>query len=109
MTPNKTELAINRTNHRQKILSTLADPDSRSILSLISKRPMTAAELTETMEVPLSTTYRKINRLLDTPLVDAEYRLESDGKPPRQYLCKINHVRIQLPQRNDRSLKISVS
>lgn len=99
---------IDRVNRQQNVLQALADPTSRTILRLISAQTMTAAEVIETIELPTSTGYRKLNQLLETQLVEAEYRLSSDGKHPRQFQCKVSRVCIQLPT-NDRPLAVRLS
>lgn len=93
---------------RSEVLEVFADPLNRAILRRISDRPMTAAELTETTGTPHSTMYRKLDQLIDTPLVEATYRLKRDGKHPRQYRCLFDAVQIQWVDRNEQMLSIDM-
>ena len=59
----------------QAVFEALADPDCRMIVGT-AVDPMTANELAEACEIPLSTTYRKIDRLTATPLLEERTRLD---------------------------------
>lgn len=109
MTRDEATRSIGRSDSRQDVLNVLADPTSRAILQLISEQTLTATEVAEKMDVPPSTVYRKLDQLIDTPLVEATYRLKSDGKHPRQYQCTVDRVRIQMADMNDGMLQVYVS
>jgi len=51
----------------QDVLDALDDPDCRTIVSVLEES-MTASEIAEESDIPLSTTYRKIERLTEAAL-----------------------------------------
>lgn len=52
-----------------EILSILADEYSRKILSILAKNELNAQEISNRLEIPMSTTYRKIKNLENLTLV----------------------------------------
>lgn len=52
-----------------EILSVLADEYSRKILSILAKNELNAQEISNRLEIPMSTTYRKIKNLENLTLV----------------------------------------
>lgn len=94
---------------RQDVLQVLADPTCRAILQVLAGQARTAGELADTLEVPLSTVYRKLDELITTPLVETTLRLRSDGHHSREYRCSFDRVSVQVAPRNDRSLRVQVS
>lgn len=52
-----------------EILSVLADEYSRKILSILAKNELNAQEISDKLEIPTSTTYRKIKNLENIGLV----------------------------------------
>lgn len=101
-----TELKIttHEGSHQEPVLEALADPTSRRILDAMSDQPMTASEVADNGEIPLSTVYRKLNRLADTSLVSSNYRFSSDGKHPRQYQCAVDRIHIHLANGDDETV-----
>ena len=52
-----------------EILAVLADEYSRKILSILTKNELNAQEISDKLEIPTSTTYRKIKNLENIGLV----------------------------------------
>ena len=52
-----------------EILSVLADEYSRKILSILAKNELNAQDISNRLEIPMSTTYRKIKNLENLTLV----------------------------------------
>ena len=52
-----------------EILSILGDEYSRKILSILSKNELNAQNISNVMEIPISTTYRKIKNLENLQLI----------------------------------------
>lgn len=77
---------------RGALLDALGDRRLRSILRVTADQAMTAAELSERLDIPLSTVYRKLDTLVETPLLERDYRLAADGKHPAQYRCPVQWV-----------------
>jgi hypothetical protein len=63
----------------------LADPDCRAILRA-ADTAMTTNELAETCDIALSTAYRKVERLSDTPLLVEGVRFDPDGDHAAEYV-----------------------
>ncbi|WP_152041118.1 ArsR/SmtB family transcription factor [Salinigranum salinum] len=81
---------------RSELLRALSDSKSRSILQATVSRPSTAAELSEELDLPLSTVYRKLDRLLEASLLQETHRLSSSGRHPCQYRCTLDWVHIEM-------------
>ncbi len=61
------------------------DSDCRAILSAIEEEPKAVKEVSEECDVPLSTAYRKINRLHEAGLVEERVRLSGSGNHTNVY------------------------
>jgi DNA-binding transcriptional ArsR family regulator len=93
---------------REELLEALADSTSRRILALLSDRVMTAPEVADATDVPLSTVYRKVDRLAETPLLEATYRIGTSGRQPRQYHCPITQVTVDVTGETDAAPEVEV-
>ncbi|EGG42404.1 Hypothetical protein Nlim_0585 [Candidatus Nitrosarchaeum limnium SFB1] len=51
------------------ILDTITDEQSRSILALLSKSELNIQQISDTLNIPLSTAYRKVKKLDDLKLI----------------------------------------
>lgn len=89
------------------VLEALDDPDCRIILEATSAESLTASELSETCDLPLSTTYRKIDTLTEVSLLRESIRLHRSGKHVNQYSRNVEDITISVE--DDGSLDISVS
>lgn len=79
----------------QDVLDALEDPDCRRIVRRLDE-PRTARELSEACEMPLSTTYRKLDLLSTASLVDERTQIRSGGHHTTQYVLDFEVVRIVL-------------
>lgn len=86
---------------KEVLLTALSDPTCRAILNSVSEQALSAGELAHELDLPLSTAYRKLDQLTDTPLVTATYRLAADGKHPKEYHCTVDRIHIRLGEGND--------
>lgn len=89
------------------VLEALDDADCRRILEATSEGARTASELSETCDLPLSTTYRKIDRLTDTRLLRESIRIHRSGKHVNEYARNVEDVVISVA--DDGSLDLSVT
>jgi DNA-binding transcriptional ArsR family regulator len=89
------------------LLTALSNPKSRMILEVISDQSLTATEITEELDIPLSTVYRKLDQLANTPLVEEGTRLATDGKHPHEYQLAIDRVHLRLSEEDDDLLTTS--
>jgi predicted transcriptional regulator len=78
----------------QAILDALQDVDCRSILAATSEESLSASELSTTCDLPLSTTYRKLDTLADIGLLAERTRLCPDGKHASEYVRVVDDVRV---------------
>lgn len=90
----------------QDVLDALDDSDCRSIIRQLEE-PMTASEISETCSIPLSTTYRKLDRLSEASLVEEMTEVRTDGHHTTRYGIDFEVVSIALDE--DRSLDITIT
>lgn len=77
------------------------DDACRTIIRTLEE-PMTAREISEASDVPLSTTYRKLELLSEASLVDELTEIRRDGQHTTRYALDFTEVRVLLDA--DRSL-----
>lgn len=90
----------------ETVLGALDDQDCRTIINQLEE-PMTANQLSESGDIPLSTTYRKLDYLVDATLLNELTELRGDGHHPTRYEIAFEDVRIGLD--DDRSLWVSIT
>lgn len=81
----------------EAIISALSDTDCREILVATSDDPMTVAELVEECEIPMATTYRKVERLVELDLLDERIRVRPRGRNSREYRLRAEAVHVTIP------------
>jgi DNA-binding transcriptional ArsR family regulator len=90
----------------QAVLDALGDEACRAIVGELTE-PLTASELSERCDVPLSTTYRKLETLTDAGLLAERTEVRSDGHHTTQYARAFENVSIGVAE--DGSLTLSVA
>lgn len=81
----------------QKVLESLADAQSRTILFSIIKEGKTATELSEKYRIPLSSVYKKITDLEEIALVRVEkWEMSECGKRFKVYKSRISKAEISI-------------
>ncbi len=81
----------------QKVIESLADAESRTILFSIIKKGKTAAEISEKCKIPLSSVYKKLSDLEDLTLVEVEKWLVSDkGRKFKIFKSRISKADISI-------------
>jgi len=73
----------------------LADPDCRAILGA-ADTPMTTRELADACDIALSTAYRKVERLSETPLLVEGVRFDPEGDHAAEYSRGATDAAIEL-------------
>lgn len=73
----------------------LSDPDCRAILGA-AETPMTTGELADACDLALSTAYRKVERLSETPLLEEGVRFDPDGDHAAEYTRGATDASVQL-------------
>jgi len=84
------------TGEYDRILSLLSDQGCRTILCA-ADAPKTASELAGVCDISLSTVYRKVDSLVETPLLEERTRVRRFGKHPREYRRQTDRVQLRLP------------
>jgi predicted transcriptional regulator len=89
--------AAEETPELETVLGALEDEDCRTIVSTLEE-PMTASEISDESGVPLSTTYRKLERLDDASLLSESTEIRSDGRHTSRYAVDFEEVRVILDE-----------
>ena len=89
----------------QDVLDALDDPECRAIIACLSE-PMTAKEISNRCDVPLSTTYRKLELLSDASLLEERTELRASGRHTARYAVDFAAVHVALDE--DRSLAVTI-
>ena len=91
-------LAVDSDSHVQPdpraVVGALADDDCRAIVEFLDE-PATAGEVADGADVPLSTTYRKLDRLVDAGLVTERTDALRRGQPTTRYRRAFEAVRVE--------------
>lgn len=80
----------------QPIFDALCDADCREILEATDGNPLSASEISAVCDLPLSTAYRKLDRLTKVDLLAEGIRLRSSGKHTSEYVCRVDEVRVSM-------------
>jgi predicted ArsR family transcriptional regulator len=73
------------TTRDRAFLDAVGDEDCKTILDAVREEAKTIPELSEECDIPLSTAYRKVNRLQEAELVAEKNRLPEDCRPKNVY------------------------
>ncbi|RXK49427.1 winged helix-turn-helix domain-containing protein [Halorientalis pallida] len=90
----------------QDVLDALDDPKCRAIVRNLDE-PMTAEEISEVCDVPLSTTYRKLDLLTEASLLREGMEIRPDGQHASQYEVDFDEVVVGLD--DDRAFEVGIS
>lgn len=91
----------------QEILDILDDSDCRAILDATHKEALTANEVSETHDLPLSTTYRKLALLTEAGLLEERTRIRQSGKHASEYLRLVDDVVISLGPQGETEVQVT--
>jgi len=90
----------------QEVLDALDDEDCRNIVTAL-KEPMTADQISEAADVPLSTTYRKLDLLTEASLLEEGLEIRADGQHASRYTIAFEEVVIALTETHEFDVQIS--
>ena len=76
-----------------EVLDALADDAARRIVAALTE-PKTASELSEECDIPLSTTYRKLEKLTDASLLAESTDIRRDGQHTTRYSVSFDAVTV---------------
>lgn len=91
----------------QAVLDALRDPDCRAILDATGDEALSARELSERCGLPLSTTYRKVDTLLEGSLLEERTRVGRSGKHPNEYACLVTRVVVSMGAVDGPSIRVA--
>ena len=81
----------------QKVIESLADAESRTIIFSLIHRGKTASNLSESLKIPLSSVYKKISDLENLTLIKVEKTILSEkGRRFKVYRSRINRAEISI-------------
>ncbi len=77
------------------VILAYSDPITAKILESIKEKPLTISEIIERTNLPQTTTYRKINELIQSKIIQsAGLFLNKDNKRVHSFATVIKHVRV---------------
>lgn len=88
-----------------EICAALDDDDCREIIRRLEE-PLTVAELTARCDIPQSTLYRKLERLVDATLLEESTEIRRDGHHATRYAIAFTSVDLTLE--DDRTLSVTI-
>lgn len=91
----------------QTVIAALEDDVCRDVLEVTAGDALTATELSERCDVPLSTLYRKLELLSEAALVEETLRLRRDGRHATEYRQSFDDVTISI--REGGSVQVAIS
>ncbi|HWR26268.1 MAG TPA: helix-turn-helix domain-containing protein [candidate division Zixibacteria bacterium] len=95
-----------KSNNEDRVIEYLADSCSREILALTSKRECSALELSDELNVPLSTVYRKLKLLERSELIQhVKTVMNLTGNEEKYYRCVVREAIVSF---KDGELSISL-
>lgn len=74
------------------LLAALDDSRCREIIEATDGQSLSATEVAEACEIPLSTTYRKLETLTETGLLVERTRLSPAGSHPSEYRSVVDEI-----------------
>lgn len=90
----------------ETVLEALCDEDCRTIIHRLEK-PMTASDVSDTCDIPLSTTYRKLDTMADATLLEELTEIRADGRHTTRY--RLGFDELLLAVEEDRTLDLRIS
>jgi DNA-binding transcriptional ArsR family regulator len=91
----------------EALLGTLEDPDCRAIIEATTGEALSASELSERCDLPLSTTYRKVDKLTDVGVLEEHIRLSRSGQHTSEYTLQIDSLELSVDPDSGIVLQIS--
>lgn len=91
----------------QNLLDAFDDAGCRAILDATSGDALSANEVSETCDLPLSTTYRKLDQLTEAGLLEERTRIRRSGKHASEYVRLVEDVVISLDDCGEMELSVS--
>lgn len=91
----------------QAVLDVLQDSDCRCIMQAVDEHPLTVAELTDACDLPRTTAYRKVDRLVEASLLETQTRIRTRGHHALQYAPIVSAVTVSID--DDGTVELALS
>ncbi len=98
-------LASSERPELESVLEALDDEDCRTIIRYLDE-PRTASEVSSGCDIPMSTTYRKLDLLRDASLLSEGTQIRSDGHHATRYEVAFDSVRVERTEVNTLEIRI---
>ena len=89
----------------EDVLGCLGDEPTRAIIQTLSE-PMTANELSEACDIPLSTMYRKLDSLTEASLISETTQIRQGGQHTTRYELNFTEICVLLSE--DHTLQATI-
>ena len=92
-----TAIQLDKYDINQKIIKALADLESRTILFSITQKALLTEDISGKTNIPLSTVYKKLEKLQELTLVKIEkIKLSDHGRRMKYYKSRIGEAQISI-------------
>ncbi|WP_336327402.1 helix-turn-helix domain-containing protein [Halovenus sp. HT40] len=103
----ETGCVIDEDNQIEEVLAALKNERCRKIMRETDQETLSADELSERCEIPLSTVYRVVQRLVEVGVLEKRVRLSSYPQYTHEYALVAETVRIDIGGESVLSLSVS--
>lgn len=79
-----------------ELLTVLDDAECREVLRATGEEPLSAKEIADACDIPSSTVYRKVERLVDAGLLHEGIRIRGSGKHASEYTRCVERVALSI-------------
>jgi DNA-binding transcriptional ArsR family regulator len=90
----------------EAVLSALNDPNARAVLEETVERPLSAMDIAEACDMPMSTVYRKLEFLTELDLLETYSGVSSAGNRHQLYQLRLDSIELELTN-NQFELRVS--
>lgn len=99
---------VDSPQRKRSILRVIGDEDCRRILDASGEEPLSANEISDACDLPLSTAYRKLEILTGAGLLSEQPRIRKSGKHPSEYVRQVERIGITFQESGDLDLQVSL-
>ena len=85
---------------REELVKLISDKHARKIIDSIQKKSKSAIQISRELDLELSTTYRRLQKLQKHRLLKITFKITSDGKKSFYYQSKVNSIIAKYQQGN---------
>lgn len=86
------------------VFDVLANPGCRNIVRTIGDETLTAAEIGDRVDAPMSSIYRHLEALTETRILEESVRINPHGRNQNQYSLRVSDLSVSLEEDFDVTL-----